>query len=167
MIRGFLWICVGQPMSWLGLGTSGRGMQRVALDIKIINALGAGHYQDSLEGPLVAAAKYRDTARQRGNVYQRCAEKGVRYEPLVFTAQGGIENHAEAIISQIADNVAKAECRDPGRVKAEMLETISFSIARSVAKSILRRRQRPRAATIARGATLLEELECLEEPPDG
>ena len=76
----------------------------------------------------------------------------------------GCEKHAEAIISQIADSVAKAECRDTGRVKAEILETISLSIARSVAKAVLRRRPKLVANGMTPSAVLLEELECFEEP---
>ena len=96
-----------------------------------------------------------------------CAEKGVRYEPLVFTTQGGCEKHAEAIISQIADNVAQAECRDKGKVKAEMLETISMSIARSVAKAVIRRQpKRPQAQSNSASSTFLFESAILEEPID-
>ena len=83
----------------------------------------------------------------------------------VFTDQGGCEKHAEAIISQIADSVAQAECRDKGKVKAEMLETISMSIARSVAKAVMRRQPRPRQAQICtESSTFLSEIAVLEEP---
>ena len=127
--------------------------------------MGASHYADTLEGPLVAAVKYRDAAAARNNVRARCAEKGVRYEPLVFTAQGGCEKHAEAIISQIADNVAQAECRDKGKVKAEMLETISMSIARSVATAVIRRRpRRLQAQSHNASSTFLSEIAILEDP---
>ena len=143
-----------------------RGHERVALDIKVINALGAGHYLDTLDGPLVAAAKYREQSCNRANVRTRCAAVGVRYEPLVFTTQGGCEKHAEAIISQIADKVAKAECRDAGKIKAEMLQTICMSIMRSVAKAIARRRPRARAQAGAEAESLLTEISCLEEPID-
>ena len=148
-----------------GLGSAIRSVERLALDIKVINSLGVGHYADTLEGPLVAAGKYRDAASARDNVRAKCAEKGVCYEPLVFTAQGGCEKHAEAIISQIADNVAQAECRDKGKVKAEMLETISMSIARSVAKAVIRRQpKRPQAPSNSASSTFLFESAILEEP---
>ena len=143
-----------------------RGHERVALDIKVINALGAGHYQDTLDGPLVAAVKYREASCNRANVRTRCAAVGVRYEPLVFTTQGGCEKHAEAIISQIVDKVAEAECRDAGKVKAEILQTICMSIMRSVAKAIARRRPRARAQAGAAADALLAEISCLEEPAD-
>ena len=72
------------------LDAARRGHERVALDIKVINALGAGHYQDTLEGPPVAAVRYREEACARGDVRARCAARGVRYEPLVFTTHGGL-----------------------------------------------------------------------------
>ena len=134
--------------------------------MKVINALGSGHYQDTLEGPLVAAEKYRETACSRGDVRARCAAKGVRYEPLVFTTQGGCEKRAEAIISQIADKVSQVESRDAGKVKAEFLEAICMSIAKSVAKAVMRRRLRASAQTHARTDGLLEEWALLEEPAD-
>ena len=162
----FVDLCRPADVMVEGLGAAARGIERVALDIKVINALGSSHYQETLDGPLAAATKYRDTACLRNNVRARCAERGVRYEPIVFTAQGGCERHAEAIISQIADNVAKAECRDPGVTKAEIMQTISLSIARSVASAIMRRRQRPRATCPAAGTTLLEELDCLDAEHD-
>jgi hypothetical protein len=143
-----------------------RGRERLALDIKVINALGPGHYQDTLDGPLVAAAKYREESCNRANVRTRCAAKGVRYEPLVFTTQGGCEKHAEAILSQIADKVAQAECRDPGKVKAEIFQAICMSIMRSVAKAIARRQPRARAQAGAEADALLTEISCLEEPID-
>ena len=143
------------------------GMERVALDIKVINALGAGHFADTLQGPLVAAEKYREAALSRANVRARCAERGVRYEPIVFTAQGGCEKHAEAILSQIADSVANAECRGKGKVKAELLQTLSLSIAQSVAKAVLRRVPRPRYLhSDSNIGTFLAEIATLKEPPD-
>ena len=143
-----------------------RGHERVALDIKVISALGAGHYQDTLEGLLVAV-RYREEACARGDVRARCAARGVRYEPLVFTTQGGCEKHAEAIISQIADRVGQVECLDAGKVKAEILETICMSVMRSVAKAVMRRRPRARGLHNAVAEELLSELECLKEPDDG
>lgn len=148
------------------MDATSRGHERVALDIKVINALGAGHYQDTLEGSLVAAEKYRESACARGNVRARCEARGVRYEPLVFTTQGGCEKHSEAIITQIADKVAQVECRDAGKVKAEILETICMSIMRSVAKAVIRRRPRARVQKSEVAASWLLDMAGLEEPVD-
>ena len=163
----FVDLCRPADVMVEGLGPAGRGVERLALDIKVINSLGAGHYADTLDGPLAAAGEYRDAASARDNVRARCAEKGVRYEPLVFTAQGGCEKHAEAIISQIADSVAQAQCRDKGKVKAEMLETISMSIARSVAKAVIRRQpRRLQAQTPTESSAFLFEIAILEQPTE-
>ena len=141
------------------------GVERLALDIKIISSPGVGHYADTSDGSLVAASEYRDAASARDNVRAKCVEKGVLYEPLLFTAQGGCEKHTEAMISQIADNVAQAACRDKGKVKAEMLETIAMSIARSVAKAVMRRQPKsPQAHSNSASSTFLFESAIFEEP---
>ena len=104
---------------------------------------------------LTFSEKYRETACARGNVRARCAAKGVRYEPLVFTTQGGCEKHAEAIISKIADKVSQVESRDAGKIKAEFLEAICMSIAKSVAKAVVRRRPRGPAQSLVQTEGLL------------
>ena len=149
-----------------GVESGARGVERLALDMKVINALGAGHFVDTLEGPLVAAGRYRETACSRANIWQRCADKGVQYEPLVFTAQGGCERHVEAILTQIATSVAENEGREKGRVKSEMLESLSMCISKSVAKAVLRRRHRRCQQPCFASETLLAELALLHEPED-
>ncbi len=89
--------------------------------------------------------------------------KASAIEPLVFTTPGGCERHAEGILSTMADAVAREEGRERAAVKAELLEAISLSIARSVAKAIIRRRRpitNARAASVWRFAT---EYAMLEE----
>ena len=58
---------------------------------------------------------------------------------MVFTTQGGCDKHSEALLSQIADLVARTESREPGVVKAELLQLISMSIMKSVANAVIRR----------------------------
>ena len=149
-----------------GTRSGERGAARVALDIKIINALGANHFDETLGGPLVAAAAYREHAITHQDTGAQCAARGVRYEPLVFTTQGGCETHAEAIISQIAGAIAKTEERDAGIIKAEMLEAISMSIMRSVARAVLRRRAKPSLGGFVRSSRLQSEFALLDEAPD-
>ena len=90
----------------------------------------------------------------------------MRYEPLVFTTQGGCEKHAEAIISKIADKVSQVESRDVGKVEAEFLKAICMSIATSVAKAVMRRRPRAPAQGLVQTEGLLAEFAMLEEPVD-
>jgi hypothetical protein len=117
-------------------------VERVALDVKVINALGHDHYDLTREHPLAAAEEYRRKACALNNTASLCAVQGIAYEPLVFTAQGGIEKHAEAILSQLAELVADVESREVGDVKAEFLERISFTLARHTANAVLRRQGR-------------------------
>ena len=116
-----------------------RSSARVAIDVKIINALCQNHHLETLDGPMVAAESDRETAAIRGDVPARCLACGIRYEPLVFTTQGGCEKHSEALLPQIADVVARTESREPGVVKAELLQMISMSIMKSVANAVIRR----------------------------
>ena len=116
-----------------------REIRKTALDIKVINALGADHYNATLGGPLKAAEAYREQALLYQDTQALCAAQGIAYEPLVFTCQGGCEKHAEAILSRIAVSIAKCEGVDAATVKAEMMEDISLCIGRSVAHAIQKR----------------------------
>ena len=118
-----------------------QGTERVALDVKVINAVGANHFDETLQGPQVAASNYRDFACEHQQTRSRCAEKGLRFEPIVFTAQGGVEPHGEALLTQICSAIATVEGGDAATIKAEMLRPFSVTIARSVARSVLRRRR--------------------------
>jgi hypothetical protein len=141
-----------------------RSTERVALDIKVINALGANHFDETLGGPLVATAAYREHAIARLDTGARCAARGIKYEPLVFTTQGGCEAHAEAVITQIANAVAKIEGRASALLKAEMLQTISMSIARSIAKAVLRRKKRRWTLLSSCAGRVAAEFATLQEP---
>ena len=90
------------------------------------------------------------------NTFDLCAQQGIQYEPLVFTAQGGMERHAEAVLTKISTAVAKNEDASPAEVKAEFVQEISVSLMRSAAKSVLRRRFRPSASTRATDRSRIE-----------
>ena len=78
-----------------------------------------------------------------------------------------MEKHSEAILSQITDAISRSEGREPGQIKSELLQAISFSIAKSVAKAVMRRQPRHRyhLPAMAEYDMLTEPME--EEPPDG
>jgi len=65
-------------------------LRKAAWDVKVINALGNDHFQSTLEAPLAAADRYREESMEHQSTAQQCADSGIKYEPLVFTAQGGI-----------------------------------------------------------------------------
>ena len=60
---------------------------------------------------------------------------------MVFSAQGDCESHAEGILHQIAQAVADAEGISKSLVKAEVMEQLPISLARSAARAIVRRRR--------------------------
>ena len=89
---------------------------------------------------VAAAETYRQQQIEHLRTGELCAAQHISFQPLVFTTQGGCERHAEALISQIAKSVAKCENTSVMEVKADMMQRISLSLARSVAKAVERRR---------------------------
>jgi hypothetical protein len=120
----------------------GRGHTKVALDVKVINALGQDHLNATLLSPLGAADAYRERSLEHQDTARRCAERGVHYEPVVFTAQGGIQSHAESVINKIAAAIAKVEGKPLGHTKAELVQDISRILARATARAVIRRAPR-------------------------
>ena len=113
--------------------------RKVAWDVKVINALGNNHLGHTLQGALLAADEYREHSLEHQDTARRCQENDVRYEPLVFTVQGGIQANAEAILSDLAAAVARAEGRDEKVVKGEILQDLSMRLTRAAAKAVARR----------------------------
>ena len=77
-----------QPVEVLVDNLSG-GLDKMALDVKTINALGQSHFSESLVGSLEAADAYRTQAMEFQDTAARCAQRGVRFEPMVFTCPCG------------------------------------------------------------------------------
>ena len=146
-------------------GSSGARTEKTAIDIKVINALGQGHFVATTRNGVAAAESYRDTQMQHLNTASLCRERRICYEPVVFTTQGGVEGHAEAILSRIATAVAANEDAEAAEVKAEMLQTISLSLARSVAKAV--RRRRPTASGSLQGGGRRQAVETAVLEPEG
>jgi hypothetical protein len=119
-----------------------RPASKTALDIKVINALGADHRDATIEGPVKALSVYRRKALATNSTERLCADQGITYEPLVFSVQGGIEPRAEAILSMIAKQVALEEGADVANIKSMILEDIAFTLVRKGARAISRRQAR-------------------------
>ena len=109
------------------------------MDVRVINALGHDHFDDTISAPLKAAEAYRGKALIHNQTAERCQAQVFAYEPLVFTCQGGVEKYAESIVSQLAQAVGQAEETDPWTVKADSLERIGVCLARHMARAIARR----------------------------
>ena len=141
--------------------SSGRG-ERTALDVKVINALGQGHLDLTCRDGLAAAEAYRNEQLGHLDTASLYRDRGIAYEPLVFTTQGGVEGHAEALLSQIASAVAANEDACAAQIKAEILQSISISLVRSVAKAIRRRRPHPSARNFCQARRQAVEAAMLD-----
>ena len=123
----------------VGTNSGSNRSVKVALDVKVINALGPDHLQSSMGGATKCLEAYREHALQHNQTADRCRAQGVVYEPVVFSCQGGCERHAEAAISRIASGIAKAEGISAAVVKAELFEEVSFCLARHATRSLAKR----------------------------
>ena len=153
-------ICMRRPADVL-VDDPGSRIEKVALDVKVINALGPGHVEETMRSSLEAADAYRLQARDYQDTTRRCSERGIKYEPLVFTSQGGMQSRTEAFITQFAAAIAKNESSEPGVVKAEIIEDLSRTLAHAAARAISRRTH-PMVSE-NRAARMQEEMEILEE----
>ena len=119
--------------------SGGNALVKVALDVKVINALGPDHIQATMSSSTRCLEAYREHALQQNQTADRCRAHGVVYEPVVFSCQGGCERHAEAVIGRIADGIARAEGISTMVAKAEILEDISLCLARHCVRSVAKR----------------------------
>ncbi len=80
----------------------------------MINAVGPEHRDATRADPVQALTAYRRKALSLQNTARLCADQGIMYEPLVFSAQGGVEPKAETILTRLAALVAAEEvCKPP------------------------------------------------------
>ena len=101
-------------------------MQRVALDVKVSSALGADHFDRTLQSPQSSLAAYREEQMAHLDTQAQCAARGIRFEPMVFSVQGGCESHAEGILHQIAQAISDAEGIAKSVVRADMMEQLAL-----------------------------------------
>ena len=140
--------------------------ERVALDIKVINALGAGHADPFENDPHAAMDRYHQHACSLQDTARRCQQQGITYMPVVFTAQGGIGRHAEHAIGRIAAVIAANRGSDAPSEKARIFERISGSLARSAARAIARRSPHARTTTCPAAAALWSASSCKADGAD-
>ena len=112
---------------------------QVALDFAVINALGQGHLDRTLEGPLHAAIAYSQRKSSYKDTRAACAAENIAFEPIVFEAQGGVEPRGAAILHRIAEAVATVEGKDVVKIKSQMLQRLAVILARGCASAIRRR----------------------------
>ena len=132
-----------------------RRLDRTAIDVKVINGMGQGHFEQSLLCGRTAAETYRADKLEHLDTHSLCAARGINYEPVVFTVQGGMGRHTEALLASIAKAVSKEEGTVLAEAKSEIIQAVTLSLARSAAKAVTRRRP----ATVARNSELQRSLQ--------
>jgi hypothetical protein len=131
--------------------------ERVAIDIKVINACGPHHATTGeTPDPQQAMSKYAEQARIHQDTELRCKAQGIVYKPLVFTAQGGVSKEAEELVTQLAQLVEKHEGVPMSKVKGDFMQEASLLLARQAARAHARRRGPPRLTE--RSGRLADEL---------
>ena len=128
-------------------------MEKLALDVKVVNALGRSYIDATRSDPLAATEVYHDKAMEHDQTAARCAAMGITYVPMVFTAQGGMGKRAEAVLHQLAEKVAPLEQKTPTQAFGEVVTEISRRLAGHAARSMLRRGGMRRAVGTADEAT--------------
>ena len=114
-------------------------LDRLALDVKVINAVGASHASATAEDPLAAMATYHDQALAHQQTAALCQAQGITYVPLVFSVQSGMAKRAEAVLHQLAAKVAEVEGQAAHEAFGEIADTIFSSLARHGARATVRR----------------------------
>ena len=117
-------------------------LEKLALDVKVINALGQGHADPTEVDPCAVMDKYYAEACALQDTARRCASQGITYMPLVFTAQGGVGRHAEHIISRIATLIGERDGGKAADIKAQFVKRVGCELARHAVRAISRREVR-------------------------
>lgn len=134
-------VCAGAALiPRLPDGSRALGPTRVALDFAVINALGPGHWNETFRKSGSAAEAYADKKRSYLDTASKCEAAGVRFQPMVFEAQGGMTSQAGSVLHAIAGAVAVAEDGDQIKIREELFEKISLLTMRANARRIRRRR---------------------------
>ena len=91
------------------------------------------------DDPLAPMDAYYEKALKMDDTATRCAAQGITYVPMVFTIQGGIGRHTEAILHQLANKIAPLEQKTSFKLFGEITAEIPRRLACHATKSILRR----------------------------
>ena len=115
---------------------------------------------------LAAAAAYRESQLDHLDTHSLCTAAGISYKPMAFSAQGGTEGHTESMLTQIATTIASEEETSVAEVKADMLQALSVSLARSAAKAVTRRKPRVHTGIDTGTRRTIAEVQLLQSPDD-
>eukprot|EP00438_Fugacium_kawagutii_P010523 Skav214520 [mRNA] locus=scaffold410:228880:231177:- [translate_table: standard] len=127
------------------------GLGALALDVAIINALGASHWDDTLRGAHDAVTAYAQRKRDHLGTASACQQAGIHYQPLVWDIQGGSTAETRAFLHRLAGMVATVEGVDLLVVKGRLCDQLAVVLARGAGRALRRRRRAAGATAHASG----------------
>jgi hypothetical protein len=158
-------VCCGRALEpELPDGSRATRFRSVALDFAVVNAMGQGHWNETAQEAGRAAEAYAAQKRSHQNTEAQCSAKGIRFQPMVMEAQGGLSRECSATIHKIAEAVASAEHRSTSVVREEIFQRLALIRARGAHSALARRRQASSAAIddimrASLASSILEEAE--------
>ena len=142
------------------------GTGKVALDFAVANALGQGHWHETLSSPGLAAENYALRKRQHQNMESKCAAVGVHFVPFVVEAQGAMTAEAARILEAISGAVASVEGLEQKDVREDMLQRISLLLWRCGGSRVVRRLERGSSEGMSASQRAAENVRILEPVHD-
>ena len=126
---------------------AGGSIERIAIDVKVINACGRRHCATGAAPDAdLALRRYAEQAYRHQQTGARCAAQGVVYTPMVFSAQGGMSKAADGIVIRLAQLIEVAEGTPKAETRRSFIQTMSRLLVQQGARAHARRRGRPGVA---------------------
>ena len=140
----------------------GRGRAKVALDVGIVCPQAPGHLRDAAAGELGAAEEYCRVKCGRERTEERCRERGVEFQPLIFESTGGVACEAEVVLKCINRMVAQNRGVSVGDVATRFWQRVSVDMQWNMHRALVRRLARNMggaegSSRIVEGVGLLDE----------
>ena len=113
---------------------------RVALDFGIGNALSQLNFEASSRDGTSAAKAYANHKRTRHATAELCEAAGIRYLPIMYTSQGGVDPHAAKALHILHEQVADFQ----GTIYLEVKDRFDIEMAMILLKGAHRADRRRR-----------------------
>ena len=113
----------------------------IALDFAVVSPFTVANLNHSSRTVLAAAKNYAQRKRSDRNTQQRCNDRNLGFEPIVFESTGGLEPEGAKVLESICKYIAARTERSNQSVIDRIKIKISILIQRSLHKSIEKRRQ--------------------------
>ena len=120
------------------------------------------HLRDAASGELGAAEEYCRAKWGRERTEERCRDRGVELQPLIFESTGGVACEAEVVLKCINRMVAQNRGVSVGDVATRFWQRVSVDMQRNMHRALVRRVARNVGGADGLGR-LVEGVALLEE----